>query len=149
MVERALTAPGLDHRQGHPEGAAIPNACKDRHERLRVGAAVGNRSRQPTSAWRRWSRPGGRDRRRQRHGHSGGVLDTVRWIKRHYPEVQVIGGNIATGEAAKAWSRQGRTPSRPGSVRARSARPRRDVVGVPQLTAFSEVAAALGSSGVQ
>ncbi|MGH2578467.1 MAG: IMP dehydrogenase, partial [Actinomycetota bacterium] len=80
----------------------FPNACKDSHERLRVGAAVGT--------------GGGTGERvaalvqaqvdvivvDTAHGHSRGVLDTVRWIKRHYPEVQVIGGNIATGEAAKA-----------------------------------------------
>ena len=127
----------------------FPNACKDGRERLRVGAAVG-------------TGPGTGERVEAlvkaqadvivvdtAHGHSRGVLDTVRWIKRHYPEVQVIGGNIATGEAAKALVEAGvdavKVGIGPGSICTT-----RIVtgIGVPQVTAISEIAAALGSSGV-
>ena len=78
-----------------------PFACKDEQERLRVGAAVGTGF--------------GTEERVDAahlaagvdviivdtaHGHSQGVLDKISWIKRYYPGVQVIGGNIATAEAA-------------------------------------------------
>ncbi len=79
-----------------------PDACRDDQERLRVGAAVGT--------------GGGTDERVEAlvhagvdvivvdtaHGHSQGVLDRVAWIKHEFPDVQVIGGNIATAEAARA-----------------------------------------------
>ena len=80
----------------------FPNACKDDQGRLRVGAAVGTGD-------------GTEDRVAAlvaagvdvivvdtAHGHSQGVLDRVAWVKKNFPQVQVIGGNIATGEAAKA-----------------------------------------------
>jgi IMP dehydrogenase len=127
----------------------FPNACKDGRERLRVGAAVG-------------TGPGTSERVKAlvqaqvdvivvdtAHGHSRGVLDTVRWIKRHCPEAQVIGGNIATGEAAKALVEAGvdavKVGIGPGSICTT-----RIVtgIGVPQVTAVSEIAAALGGSGV-
>jgi IMP dehydrogenase len=55
------------------------------------------------------------------HGHSQGVLDRVRWIKDHFPDVQVIGGNIATGDAAGRWRRPAPMRSRSASARAPSA----------------------------
>ena len=77
-----------------------PNACKDSEGKLRVGAAVG-------------VGPDNDERVEllvkagvdlivvdTAHGHSQGVLDRVKWVKKHYPQVQVIGGNIATGDAA-------------------------------------------------
>ncbi|MCK5889112.1 MAG: IMP dehydrogenase, partial [Methylococcales bacterium] len=79
-----------------------PNACKDEQERLIVGAAVGT----------------GEDTAKRvaalveagvdviivdtAHGHSQGVLDRVKWVKTNYPDVDVIGGNIATADAARA-----------------------------------------------
>ncbi len=98
-----------------------PNACKDEYGRLRVGAAVG------TGA--------GTDERvaalvaagvdvivvDTAHGHSQGVLDRVRWVKQHFPEVQVIGGNIATARLPWRWSKPVRMASRSASAPARSA----------------------------
>ncbi|HET9122262.1 MAG TPA: IMP dehydrogenase [Acidiferrobacteraceae bacterium] len=78
------------------------------------------------------------------HGHSQGVLDRVRWIKQHYPAVQVIGGNIATGDAALALRDAGADAVKvgigPGSICTT-----RIVagVGVPQITAIDNVATAL------
>ena len=78
------------------------------------------------------------------HGHSQGVLDRVRWIKQHYPSVQVIGGNIATGDAARALRDVGADAVKvgigPGSICTT-----RIVagVGVPQITAIDNVATAL------
>ena len=126
-----------------------PNACKDGEERLRVGAAVGT----------------GADTEERvaalaaagvdvivvdtAHGHSQGVLDRVRWVKDNFPEVQVIGGNIATGAAAidlvKAGADGVKVGIGPGSICTT-----RIVagVGVPQITAVSNVVKALKGTGV-
>jgi IMP dehydrogenase len=126
-----------------------PNACKDGAGKLRVGAAVGV--------------GGDAEERVERlvgagvdvlivdtaHGHSQGVIDQVARIKRQYPQVQVIGGNIATGSAAKALADAGADAVKvgigPGSICTT-----RIVagVGVPQVTAISNVAKALEGSGV-
>ncbi|MGZ8242125.1 IMP dehydrogenase [Methylomagnum sp.] len=126
-----------------------PQACKDEQERLRVGAAVG------TGA--------GTEERVEvlvaagvdvivvdtAHGHSQGVLDRVRWVKKNFPQVQVIGGNIATGEAARALVEAGADAVKvgigPGSICTT-----RIVagVGVPQITAVANVADALQGTGV-
>ncbi|AKO52861.1 inosine-5-monophosphate dehydrogenase [Marinobacter psychrophilus] len=126
-----------------------PLASKDDQGRLRVGAAVGT---------------GGDTEARvialaeagvdvivvdTAHGHSRGVLDRVRWIKEHYPELQVIGGNIATAEAALALVDAGADAVKvgigPGSICTT-----RIVagVGVPQISAVSNVAEALKNSDV-
>ncbi len=126
-----------------------PQACKDEQERLRVGAAVGTGF--------------GTEERVDAliaagvdviivdtaHGHSQGVLDKVHWIKRYYPGVQVIGGNIATAAAALALVDAGADGVKvgigPGSICTT-----RIVagVGVPQITAVSNVADALKGTGV-
>ncbi len=83
------------------------------------------------------------------HGHSAGVIERVRWVKRHYPQVDVIGGNIATGAAALALAEAGADGVKvgigPGSICTT-----RIVagVGVPQITAIDNVASALRGSGV-
>ncbi|RLJ20744.1 IMP dehydrogenase [bacterium endosymbiont of Escarpia laminata] len=126
-----------------------PNACRDDQERLRVGAAVGVGA-------------GTEERVEQlaaagvdvivvdtAHGHSQGVLDRVAWVKKHYPQVQVIGGNIATAAAARALADAGADAVKvgigPGSICTT-----RIVagVGVPQVTAVSNVAKALEGTGV-
>ncbi len=126
-----------------------PNASKDLQGRLRVGAAVGVGE--------------GTEERVERlveagvdvlvvdtaHGHSQGVLDRVRWVKRTYPAIQVVGGNIATKDAAKALVDNGADGVKvgigPGSICTT-----RIVagVGVPQITAIQNVAAALEGTGI-
>jgi IMP dehydrogenase len=126
-----------------------PHACKDSFGRLRVGASVG------TSA--------DTDERvaalveagvdvlvvDTAHGHSFNVIERVKWIKKRYPQVDVIGGNIASGEAARALLEAGADAVKvgigPGSICTT-----RIVtgVGVPQITAIADVAAALSGSGV-
>jgi IMP dehydrogenase len=126
-----------------------PNACRDSEERLRVGAAVGVGE--------------GTDERVTQlvaagvdvivvdtaHGHSQGVLDRVRWVKTNYPQVQVIGGNIATGAAAVALAEAGADAVKvgigPGSICTT-----RIVagVGVPQVTAVANVAEALKDTDI-
>lgn len=126
-----------------------PNAAKDQYGQLRVGAAVGVGE--------------GTEERIERlvaagvdviivdtaHGHSQGVLDRVRWVKQTYPELQVVGGNIATGEAAKALVDAGvdgvKVGIGPGSICTTRVIAG---VGVPQITAISNVSKALEGTGV-
>ena len=127
----------------------FPNACKDEHGRLRVGAAVG------TGAGTEERVAGLVDAGVDvvvvdtAHGHSQGVLDRVAWVKANYPSLQVIGGNIATGEAAKALVAAGADGVKvgigPGSICTT-----RIVagVGVPQITAIANVAEALKDNPV-
>ena len=125
----------------------FPDACKDDQEQLRVGAAVG------TGA-------DGHERIEAlmdagvdavvvdtAHGHSRGVLDQVSWIRRHYNSAQIIGGNIATADAARALADAGVNAVKvgigPGSICTT-----RIVagIGVPQLTAINDVAEALAGT---
>lgn len=126
-----------------------PLACKDSKGRLRVGAAVG---------------VGAETEERvaalaaagvdvivvdTAHGHSQGVLDRVNWVKKNYPNIEVIGGNIATADAAKALVDAGADGVKvgigPGSICTT-----RIVagVGVPQISAISNVEEALRGTGV-
>ena len=126
-----------------------PNACKDARERLRVGAAVGTG---PDSEARVSALVEAEvdvlvvD---TAHGHSRGVLDKVRWIKRNYSDVQVIGGNIATAQAALDLVEAGADGVKvgigPGSICTT-----RIVagVGVPQISAVANVAEALRATDV-
>src|SRR5690606_10011773 len=81
---------------------AYPLASKDEQGRLRVGAAVGTGA--ETEERIAALAAAGVDVIivDTAHGHSKGVIDRVRWAKQHFPEIQVIGGNIATGAAARA-----------------------------------------------
>jgi IMP dehydrogenase len=126
-----------------------PNACKDELGCLRVGAAVGVGE--------------GTEERVEllvdagvdvlvvdtAHGHSQGVLSRVQWVKKNYPKVEVIGGNIATGAAARALVDHGADGVKvgigPGSICTT-----RMVagVGVPQISAIQMVADALSGTDV-
>ena len=127
----------------------FPNACKDTEEQLRVGAAVGvgEGTMERVDALIN----AGVDLIvvDTAHGHSQGVLDTVRRIKTKYPDVQIIGGNIATAEGALALVDAGADAVKvgigPGSICTT-----RVVtgVGVPQITAVMNVAKALQGKNV-
>jgi len=126
-----------------------PNACKDGFGKLRVGAAVGvgPDSDERVEALVR----AGADVIivDTAHGHSRGVLDRVSWVKRNFPDVDVIGGNIATADAARALAEAGADGVKvgigPGSICTT-----RIVagVGVPQISAIADVARALEGTGV-
>ncbi|MDH5386826.1 MAG: IMP dehydrogenase [Gammaproteobacteria bacterium] len=126
-----------------------PNASKDSQGRLRVGAAVGTGA--DTEERIELLANAGVDVIvvDTAHGHSQAVLDRVAWTKKNFPAVQVIGGNIATGDAAKALMDAGADGVKvgigPGSICTT-----RIVagVGVPQITAISNVAAALEGTGI-
>jgi len=126
-----------------------PFACKDAQAQLRVGAAVGTGA--DTEARIEALVHAGVDVLvvDTAHGHSKNVIDRVRWVKKHYPQVTVIAGNIATAEAAKALAKAGADAVKvgigPGSICTT-----RIVTGagVPQITAISNVSAALKGSDI-
>jgi len=125
----------------------FPNACKDDYGRLRVGAAVGTTNDDRADALV----AAGVDVIvvDTAHGHSQKVLDTVRALKKRYPYMQVIGGNIGTAEAARALYEAGADAVKvgigPGSICTT-----RIVtgVGVPQVSAIANVAHALHGTDV-
>ena len=127
----------------------FPNACKDEHGRLRVGAAVGVTA--DTMERVDALVKAGVDviAIDTAHGHSKGVIDKLKEVKAKYPDLQVIGGNVATGEAAKALADAGADGVKvgigPGSICTT-----RIIagVGVPQLYAVYECAQALKGTGV-
>ena len=126
-----------------------PDACKDATGRLRVGAAIGVGA--GTEERAALLAEAGVDVIvvDTAHGHSQGVLERVRWVKRNFPQIEVIGGNIATADAALALIDHGADGVKvgigPGSICTT-----RIVagVGVPQITAIQNVADALKSQGV-
>ncbi len=154
-IEKVLVVDGQFHLRGLiavrdiQKAKEKPLACKDSEEQLRVGAAVGTGT--------------GTDERvaalveagvdllivDTAHGHSQGVIDRVVWIKKHFPQVQLIGGNIATADAALALVAAGidavKVGIGPGSICTT-----RIVtgVGVPQITAIANVAEALVGTDV-
>ena len=149
VVNAAFELRGMITVKDIQKSSDHPLACKDDRGRLRVGAAVG-------------TGPETEERVEglvlagvdvvvvdTAHGHSKGVIDRVAWIKNKYPELQVIGGNIATGEAALALADAGADAVKvgigPGSICTT-----RVVagVGVPQISAVMAVAEALKSRNV-
>ena len=149
VVDKDFNLSGLMTVKDIIKAGLHPNAAKDSHGRLLAGAAVGVGA--------------GTEERIEllvnagvdvivvdtAHGHSKGVLDRVEWVKKNYPNLQVIGGNIATAEAALALVDRGADGVKvgigPGSICTT-----RIVagVGVPQITAVSNVAEALKDTGV-
>ncbi len=149
VVNDAFQLSGLITVKDIQKAKDYPRACKDEQERLRVGAAVGvgkGTEERVTALVNAGVDVIVVD---TAHGHSQGVLDRVHWIKQHYPQIQVIGGNIATGEAALALKKAGADAVKvgigPGSICTT-----RVVagVGVPQISAIANVAQALKDSGI-
>ncbi|MDR2636859.1 MAG: IMP dehydrogenase [Zoogloeaceae bacterium] len=149
VIDQAFRLRGLITVKDITKATEHPDANKDEQGRLRSGAAVGVGE--------------GTEERVEKlveagadvivvdtaHGHSQGVLDRVGWVKRNFPNVEVIGGNIATGDAARALLDAGADGVKvgigPGSICTT-----RIVagVGVPQITAIHDVAEALRGTGV-
>ena len=149
VVNEAFELRGLMTVKDITKQTNFPNAARDARGQLRVGAAVGVGE--------------GTEERVEllvragvdaivvdtAHGHSQGVIERVRWVKRNFPQVDVIGGNIATGAAATALVEAGADAVKvgigPGSICTT-----RIIagVGVPQITAIDNVATALRGSGV-
>jgi IMP dehydrogenase len=149
VVNDAFELKGLITVKDMQKSKEFPNAVKDSHEQLIVAAAVG---------------AGGDTEQRcaalveagvdvlvvdTAHGHSQGVLDRVQWVRNQFPDVQIIAGNITTGDAALALVKAGadcvKVGVGPGSICTT-----RIVagVGVPQITAINNVAKALKGTGI-
>lgn len=149
VVDDAFKLAGLITVKDFQKAESKPNACKDSLGRLRVGAAVGVGA--------------GTDERIKllvdagvdvllidtSHGHSEGVINSVKRIRAAFPNVQIIAGNVATGAGAKALADAGvdavKVGIGPGSICTT-----RIVTGcgVPQITAVSDAVAALGDTGI-
>ena len=149
VVNDAFELRGLITVKDILKSSEHPNACKDEQGKLRVGAAVGVGE--------------GTEERVEAlvaagvdvivvdtaHGHAQGVLDRVQWVKRTAPQIDVIGGNIATASGAKALVDHGADGVKvgigPGSICTT-----RIVagVGVPQITAIQDVADAMEKLGI-
>ncbi len=149
VVNKKFELKGLITIKDIEKRIKYPHACKDTHGRLRIGAAIG---------------VGPETEHRldllvkvgvdlvavdTAHGHSRGVLETVKIVKNKYPHLDVIAGNIATAEAARDLVKAGvdavKVGVGPGSIcttRIVSG------AGMPQLTAISDCAAALAGTGV-
>ena len=144
VVDDDLQLLGLVTVQDILKESEHPYACKDSHGKLRVGAAVGvgEGTEERVAALVE----AGADVLvvDTAHGHAQGVLDRVAWIKKNFKKVEVIGGNVGTGDGAKALVDHGADGVKvgigPGSICTT-----RIVagVGVPQITAIQSVAAAL------
>ena len=149
IVDDAFHLKGMMTVKDIEKARAYPNAAKDDQGRLLVGAAVGTG--QDTADRVTALVAAGVDVIvvDTAHGHSKGVIDRVRWVKENFPEIQVIGGNIATGAAALALAEAGADAVKvgigPGSICTT-----RVVagVGVPQISAIADVAAALKDTDV-
>jgi len=149
VIDNNFNLKGLITVKDIQKSTDFPNACKDENERLRVGAAVGVGA--DTELRVQLLQEAGVDLLvvDTAHGHSKGVIDTVIDIKKRYPSLQVVGGNIATASAAldlvKAGADAVKVGIGPGSICTT-----RMVagVGVPQITAVYDVANALKKSGV-
>ncbi len=149
VVNDAFELKGLITVKDITKQTSFPNAARDAAGQLRVGAAVGVGE--------------GTEERVEAlvkagvdvlvvdtaHGHSKGVIDRVRWVKQNFPQIDVVGGNIATGAAALALAEAGADAVKvgigPGSICTT-----RIVagVGVPQIMAIDSVATALKGTGV-
>lgn len=154
-IEKVLVVDDNFHLQGMitvkdiQKSTENPLASKDDQQRLRVGAATGIGPESQARVDALVAADVDVIVVDTAHGHSQGVLDQVRWVKDKYPNMQVIGGNIATGEAAKALAEAGADAVKvgigPGSICTT-----RIVAGVgaPQITAISNVAKALEGTGI-
>ena len=149
VVNDAFQLRGMITVKDMQKATDYPYACKDELERLRVGAAVGVGA--DTDGRVTALAEAGVDVLvvDTAHGHSKGVIDRVAWVKKNFPQVQVIGGNIATASAARALVDAGADAVKvgigPGSICTT-----RIVagVGVPQITAISNVSKELEGTGV-
>ena len=149
VVDDAFRLRGLITVKDIQKARDNPNACKDDRERLRVGAAVG---------------VGGDTEQRiaalveagvdalvvdTAHGHSSGVIERVRWVRKNFPKIDLVAGNIVTGDAAKALADAGADAVKvgigPGSICTTRVIAG---VGVPQVSAVDMVATALQGSDV-
>ena len=149
VVDNDFSLKGLITAKDFQKATDFPNACKDNEGALRVGAAVGTSD--------------DTDERVSKlvqagvdvividtsHGFSKGVIDTITRVRKQYPDLQIIAGNIVTLDAAQALTKAGANAVKvgigPGSICTT-----RIIagVGLPQITAIDEVAEGMKKSGI-
>jgi IMP dehydrogenase len=149
VVNDKFQLAGLITVKDMQKASEYPNSCRDNSERLRVGAAVGVGEASMLRVEQLVESGVDVIVVDTAHGHSKGVLDMVKWVKATYRDTQVIGGNIATAEAALALIDAGADAVKvgigPGSIcttRIVSG------VGMPQISAVANIAAALKGKDV-
>jgi IMP dehydrogenase len=149
VVNDQFQLAGLITVKDMQKASEFPNACIDSSERLRVGAAVGVGEASMARVEQLIESRVDVIVVDTAHGHSKGVLDMVKWVKKNFKDTQVIGGNIATADAALALVDAGADAVKvgigPGSIcttRIVSG------VGMPQISAVANIAEALKSKGV-
>jgi IMP dehydrogenase len=131
------------------KAAQYPNACKDHLGRLRVAAAIGTADDRLERAERLLRAGVDALVIDTAHGHSAAVIDTIAEIKRNYPAIEVVGGNVATAEGARALGRAGADAIKVGMGPASICTTRViSGVGVPQLTAIAEAAKVAADYGI-
>ncbi len=149
VIDEHDTLKGLITVKDIQKSSDHPFACKDSKGRLRVGAAVGVGADTEDRVYALADAGVDVIVVDTAHGHSQGVLDRVTWVKKHFPHIQVIGGNIATASAALALVDAGADGVKvgigPGSICTT-----RIVagVGVPQISAIANVEEALRGTGI-
>jgi IMP dehydrogenase len=149
VVDKKGNLKGLITVKDIQKKAKYPNACKDQHGRLRVGAAIGVGEKALKTAELLIKSQVDVIVIDTAHGHSRKVLDTVKAFKSVFPDISLIVGNIATAEAAKTLANVGVNAVKvgigPGSICTT-----RVVtgVGIPQISAIMEVAKSLEGSGI-
>jgi len=150
VVDKNFGLKGLITVKDIQKSTDFPNAAKDEDGSLRVGAAVGVGQETEDRVQRLVDAGVDVIVVDTAHGHSQGVIDRVTWVKEHFPDISVIGGNIATAEAAQALAKAGADAVKvgigPGSICTT-----RIVagVGVPQISAIANVADALRKTDVK
>jgi len=139
LVNEKFELTGMVTVKDIAKSQAYPQACKDNYGQLRVGASVGTSAETDDRVAALVEAGVDIVVVDTAHGHSAGVLDRVRWMKQTYPDLDVIGGNVATYEGAKALIDAGvdavKVGIGPGSIcttRIVSG------IGVPQITAVAE-----------
>ena len=149
VVDDAGDLKGLITVKDFDKAESFPHACKDQFGQLRVGASVGTSADTDERVYALVNAGVDVLVVDTAHGHSLNVINRVRWIKENYPRVDVIGGNIATADAAVALAEAGADAVKvgigPGSICTT-----RIVtgMGVPQITAVSQVAGVLADAGI-
>ena len=150
VVDKNFGLKGLITVKDIQKSTDFPYAAKDEDGSLRVGAAVGVGQETEDRVQRLVDAGVDVIVVDTAHGHSQGVIDRVKWVKKHFPDISVIGGNIATAEAAEALAKAGADAVKvgigPGSICTT-----RIVagVGVPQISAIANVADALRKTDVK
>ncbi|MGW8248433.1 MAG: IMP dehydrogenase [Acidiferrobacterales bacterium] len=149
VVDKNFGLKGLITVKDIQKSTDFPYAAKDEDGSLRVGAAVGVGQETEERVQRLVEAGVDVIVVDTAHGHSQGVIDRVAWVKKHFPDISVIGGNIATAEAAQALAKAGADAVKvgigPGSICTT-----RIVagVGVPQISAIANVADALKKTDI-